>query len=313
MYIEQAYKGNAKLWKYAVLPAVFLGFVLLNYISTRTAPVPVEETIQQLIAQWGSNTVLLLLLAPLALGLFTLWGWTYLVHQQSITALTTARSRVDYNRIFFAFTLWAGLTGLLTAVSLYFSPEDYVLQFQVSKFIPLALIALLFIPLQTSFEEYFFRGYLMQGLGLLAKNRWLPLLVTSLLFGAVHLVNPEVEKLGQVLLLYYIGSGLFLGVITLMDEGLELALGFHAANNLIMALLVTADWTAFQTHSIYKDISEPTTPGWEIFVPIVVLFPLLLLLFAKKYGWKNWKEKLFGKVPSKTTFTALTHDEFSRA
>ena len=37
-----------------------------------------------------------------------------------------------------------------------------------------------------------------------------------------------------------------------MDEGLELALGFHAANNLCGALLLTADWTAFQTNSILK-------------------------------------------------------------
>jgi hypothetical protein len=42
-----------------------------------------------------------------------------------------------------------------------------------------------------------------------------------------------------------------------MDEGMELALGFHAANNLVGALLVTSDWSAFQTHSIFKDISEP--------------------------------------------------------
>jgi hypothetical protein len=41
-----------------------------------------------------------------------------------------------------------------------------------------------------------------------------------------------------------------------MDEGMELALGFHA-NNLVGALLVTSDWSAFQTHSIFKDISEP--------------------------------------------------------
>jgi hypothetical protein len=31
---------------------------------------------------------------------------------------------------------------------------------------------------------------------------------------------------------YYIGTGLFLGILTLMDEGMELALGFHA-NNLV--------------------------------------------------------------------------------
>ena len=30
-----------------------------------------------------------------------------------------------------------------------------------------------------------------------------------------------------------------------MDEGMELALGFHAGNNLIIALMVTSDWTVF--------------------------------------------------------------------
>lgn len=305
MYIEQGYKGTIGRWKYAVLPVAFLGFVALNYIATVTSPISMEKSMQQLMAQWGSNWVLLLLLAPLALGLFIVWAWTYLVHQQSITSLTTARKKVDYQRIFFAFTVWGGITVLLTALDSYLSPQDYVLQFELSKFLPLAGIALLLIPLQTSFEEYFFRAHLMQGLGLWAKNRWVPLIVTSLLFGVVHLANPEVEKLGHGLLLYYIGAGLFLGIVTLMDEGLELALGFHAANNLITALLITADWTAFQTNAIYKDVSEPTL-GWEVFIPLFILFPLLLLLFAKKYGWNNWKAKLTGKVLPKAT---LIHHE----
>lgn len=312
MYIEQAYRGRIDLWKYTVLPVTILGFVALNYSATLTSPIAVDEAMQQLIAQWGANLVLLMVLLPLALGLFTVWGWTYLVHQQSITSLTTTRKRVDYKRIFFAFTLWGGITVLFTGIDIYVSPDDYVWNFEVSQFIPLASIALLLIPLQTSFEEYFFRAYLMQGIGIMAKTRWVPLVITSVLFGAMHLANPEVEKLGYSLLLYYIGTGFFLGIITLMDEGLELALGFHAANNLITALLVTADWTAFQTNSIYKDISEPVL-GWEVLLPVFVLFPLLLLLFAKKYGWKNWKEKLGGKVLSNTAFKALTHDQANLA
>jgi hypothetical protein len=85
--------------------------------------------------------------------------------------------------------------------------------------------------------------------------------------------------------------------MTLMDDGLELALGFHLANNLFTALLVTADWTAFQTHSIFKDVSEPTEAGFiDVFLPVFVIFPLVLFVFAKKYKWTNWKEKLFGRV-----------------
>ena len=91
------------------------------------------------------------------------------------------------------------------------------------------------------------------------------------------------------------GTGLLLGIITLMDEGTELALGFHAANNIVAAVVVTTDWTAFKTHAIYLDTSEPSLL-LSTLLPVFVLYPLILILFSKKYGWKNWKEKLTGKV-----------------
>lgn len=306
MYIEQGYKGNIGLWKYLFLPLGFIGFMGLNYLATITSPVSVEDAMQQMIDQLGSNIVLIILLAPLVVGLFVVLGWTFLVHQQSIRSLTTSRKKVDWKRILFAFSLWGGLTVLLTGIDIYFSPDDYVFNFDLAKFIPLAIIAVLLIPMQTSFEEYLFRGHMMQGLGIAAKNRWTPLVATSVLFGLMHIANPEVEKLGYGIMVYYIGTGFFLGILTLMDEGLELALGFHAANNLITALLVTADWTAFQTNSIYRDISEPAL-GWDALIPVFVVFPLLLLFFAKKYRWSNWKEKLFGRVLTKDEFVAL-HD-----
>ncbi|MFN3137447.1 MAG: lysostaphin resistance A-like protein [Allomuricauda sp.] len=308
MYIEQGYKGNIGMWKYLVLPVGFIGFMVLNYITTINSPISVEDAMQQIIDQFGSNLVLILLLAPLVVGFFVVLGWTLLVHQQSITSLTTSSKKIDWKRILFAFGLWAGVTIILTGVDIFFSPEKYELNFNLVKFIPLAIIAILLIPLQTSFEEYLFRGHMMQGIGLMAKNRWLPLFITSSLFGLMHIANPEVEKLGLGIMVYYIGTGFFLGILTLMDEGLELALGFHAANNLITALLVTADWTAFQTNSIFKDVSEPAL-GWDVLIPVFVVYPLLLLYFSKKYGWKNWKDRLFGRVLYKEEFMALTDGE----
>jgi hypothetical protein len=186
----------------------------------------------------------------------------------------------------------------LTGIDIWLSPEDYIWNFRWDEFAILAILAILLVPLQTSFEEYLFRGHMMQGLGIISGNRWVPLLVTSLLFGIMHLANPEVERLGFGILIFYIGTGFFLGILTLMDEGMELALGFHAANNLITALLVTADWTAFQTDSIYKDISQPEL-GWDLLVPVFVIFPLLLWFFSKKYKWTGWKDRLTGPVLSK--------------
>ncbi len=301
MYIAQGYKGNIGLWKYAILPLGFIGLMVLNYISIMLSPVSVEDSIQIMIDAIGSHAVLVTMLFPMAIGLFFVLVWTKFVHQQSITSLTTSRTVIDWKRVAFAFLLWGGVTVVLTVVSVYFSPESYVFNFKLGPFLLLALIGILLIPLQTSFEEYLFRGHMMQGIGIMAKNRWVPLVVTSVLFGIMHMGNPEVEKLGYGIMVYYIGTGFFLGIITLMDRGLELALGFHAANNLIGALLMTADWTAFQTDSIYLDVSDPTL-GWDIFVPVLIIYPILLIIFSKKYGWTEWKERLAGTVPTKEAF-----------
>lgn len=296
MYIEQGYRGDLGLWKYFVLPVGFISLMVVNYLATVNSTVSVEDMMATMIDELGSNTVLIILLAPLAIGLGVVLGWTRLVHPQSIRSLTTSRPRVDWNRVFFAFGLWALITVGFTGIDYFLSPENYALNFRWEAFWKLALIAILLIPLQTSFEEYLFRGHMMQGLGILFRNRWVPLVVTSVIFGLMHLGNPEVEKLGFGIMVFYIGTGFFLGIITLMDEGLELALGFHAANNLVTALLVTSEWTAFQTDSILRDVGQPGLE-WDAYLPLLA-FPLMLYFFGRKYGWKNWKERLAGRVLS---------------
>lgn len=144
-------------------------------------------------------------------------------------------------------------------------------------------------------EEVLFRGYLMQGFGTWFKKGFVALILTSVIFGLLHGANPEVEKLGWITMVYYIGTGLLLGIFVLMDEGIELSLGFHAANNILAAILVTANWAAFQTEALFIDISEPSV-DFEFFLPVLVLYPIIIYVFAQKYGWSNWKGKLFGTI-----------------
>ncbi|MHB0756486.1 CPBP family intramembrane glutamic endopeptidase [Polaribacter sp. M15] len=299
-YIQQGYKGDLGMWKYLVFAGLFFGFMALNFIGllileNLDPDFNVEQLMRDQIAAKGASQFLIENLIPFAIGLIALLLWVKFLHKQTLTSFTTSRSKIDWKRIFFAFFLWGITTAVLLIIDYKLSPESYQWNFNFDKFLMLAVIGILLIPLQTSFEEYFFRGYLMQGLGIATKNRWFPLIFTSVIFGLLHIANPEVDKLGYGILVYYIGTGFFLGIITLMDEGLELALGFHAANNLITALLVTADWTVFQTDSVVIDLSEPKL-GFDVFVPVFVFFPLLILLFAKKYKWRNWKEKLVGKI-----------------
>ena len=294
-YIQQAYKGELGKWKYIFFPLFFFGLMALNFLAIGLLDLDVEKIIQEEVANKGENRFLIESLLPFAVGLALLFLWVKYIHKQSITSLTTSRNKIDWNRIFFSFGLWTVITIVFVAVGYFLAPEDFVFNFKLGPFLILAIIGIILVPLQTSFEEYFFRGYLMQGLGVVFKNRWVPLFFTSIVFGLMHLGNPEVTKLGNLIMVYYIGTGFFLGILTLMDEGLELALGFHAANNLVTALLVTADWTAFQTNSILRDVSEPTL-GADVYIPVFIVFPLLLFFFSKKYGWTNWKDKLFGRI-----------------
>ena len=238
------------------------------------------------------NLGLFLILIPFLTTLPAIWYVVVKLHNQSFKRIVTSRKKIDFEKITFAFLLWGLISAIMVLSDYFINPHDYELNFKPLSFLILFLIAAFMIPIQTSVEELIFRGYLMQAFGILFKNRWIPLIFTAGIFGILHLWNPEIDKLGTELIWYYIGTGLFLGIITLMDDGIELALGFHAANNLVTAILVTASWTAFQTESILIDNSEPSL-GKELFITLLIIYPILTIIFAKKYQWKNWKKQLF--------------------
>jgi membrane protease YdiL (CAAX protease family) len=307
MYIKQVFKVENDWWLYLI-------GVIIICISTVIGSIPhtialfsvafsekadmssIQEDPYALMSLIDSNLNLFLMLLSFAIGLVALLFVVKFIHKQTINSLTTSRKKIDWSRFWFSFILWGFVTVIFIVIEFLSSPENYVLNFDLIPFLVLFSIAVIMVPLQTSFEEYLFRGYLMQGLGVLSKNRWVPLFITSIAFGLLHIANPEIEKIGYVLLIHYIGTGFLLGIMTLMDEGLELALGFHAANNLIASLLLTADWTAFQTNSILKDVSDPSMGNLEIIFPVFVIYPIILFVLSKKYNWTNWQKKLFGIV-----------------
>lgn len=309
MYISQALKSLHEWWRYLVgILIVLIGVGIFSIphmiaisIKSFNGEVDMERLAQNDVAYilglFEPNLNLVFMLLPFLGGLILLFITVKFIHKQSLISLTTSRKSIDWSRVWFSFFLWGVVSSVMIGLGYLLEPENFEINFKLVPFLILVVIAILLIPIQTSFEEYLFRGYLMQGIGVITKYRWIPLLITSLVFGLMHISNPEVDKLGPVVMIYYIGTGLFLGVMTLMDEGMELALGFHAANNLFTALLVTADWTAFQTHSVLKDLSDPQNAGLtDIIIPVFVIFPILLYVFSKKYNWTSWRDRLIGSV-----------------
>ena len=311
MYIKQVIENRESWWGYIltvilIVPVVVFLFSIPHGIILTSKAFGDEELMAKIasgdmaamMSVLEPNLNLFLMLLPFLGMLLAVFFSTKIIHKNTIRELTTSRKKIDWSRVFFAFALWGFISATMIFLDYnFFSPDNYEWNFKPLPFFILFFIVILLLPIQTSAEEYLFRGYLMQGIGVISGNRWLPLILTSLAFGLMHYANPEIAKFGNIVYVFYIGSGLFAGIMTLMDEGIELALGWHAANNMVAGLLVTADWTALQTHSLLKDISNPESiPLGEVLIPVLIFFPAILLIFANKYGWTDWKGKLFGKI-----------------
>jgi hypothetical protein len=297
-YIQQAYKGQRELWMFILTTILVAGIFLLNFVFYLITDPTDMEAAYEMMKSIPSSLNLAINLLPFAFLLGLLFVLVKYVHKRSILSLTTARPKVDLGRVFFAFMMIATFTIVSFVISYNIDSSEIIYQFDLKKFSILFLVSIVLFPFQIGLEEYLFRGYLMQHVGIMVKNKWFPLILTSVLFGIAHSANPEVANIGfWKMMIFYIGTGLLLGIMTLMDDGLELALGFHLGNNLLASLLVTADWTALQTDAIFKSTAEPLMSIiGEILIPVLVVYPIMLLILAKRYGWKNWQKRLFGNV-----------------
>lgn len=298
MFINQAYKGDNTWWRVLITTFLTAGIFVVNFITYFFMTKEEMDEVYKTMSEIPNNLSLLINLSPFVLFLGLLFLLVRVLHKRSILSLTTSRNEVDYKKILFSFGLIVLMTITAFAVSYSMDSSAILWNFNPLKFTALFLISILLFPFQIGFEEYLFRGYLMQQIGIIAKKRWIPLLITSVMFGVFHSANPEVAKMGYGVMVFYIGTGFFLGIMTLMDESLELALGFHLGNNLMAALLITTDFSAINTDAVFKysGAENPIDILNEMIVSIVIVYPIILFIFAKKYNWNHWTAKLTGKI-----------------
>ncbi len=291
------------IWRYfagivIVVIGLFVGaipFALTIFLSGLTPEklTDFEKSMDFSVLGIDPNTGLLLLITQFAFGLVALFVAVRLLHNKNFKKIITSQPKIRWDKVFYAFFLWFVLSAFLEFVSYLMYPENYEFLFDLELFLPLLLISVLLLPIQTSFEEIFMRGYLMQGIGLVGVYRLTPLIVTSLIFGLLHFANPEVEKFGfAIMMVFYVSFGLILGIITIMDDGLEIPLGIHAANNIFAAAVVSYSGGALQTNALFKvkELNPEFMLGLWITSSIFAI-----IVFSKKYKWASFN-KLFKKI-----------------
>lgn len=299
-FIQLAHQGKNQGWRYFagsllalftfLIPGGFISFrLLLAYVQLDGNPdtrlLPVSEYVPGELPVTGVSPLVLYVIYNLAFPFFLLgiyWAVRYL-HGRSLRTLITPFSRISWLRIAQGFGVFFILKAIEIFVSFGLAPEDFTLNtFQPKVFFTFLAWVMVLTPLQIAAEELFCRGYLLQGMG--SKfGKWIAVILTTLLFTALHGFNPEVSSQGNPegtisILLYYFMVGAFLGWLTIKDKTIELALGVHAANNIATFIFVTSPNSAIPSPAIFS-IADIEANFAALFFTALLLFAFALIVF----------------------------------
>jgi membrane protease YdiL (CAAX protease family) len=291
-YLEIARQGRNEWWRYLLsvglilfmwiivgsLPALYLGAISAFDNNPETA-----VTGKGFVGFGPLLIFVIMLTSFIPLFLATIFAVRY-IHGRPVRTLITAFPAIRWGRMAAGFGVWLGLSVLMSLMEEILYPGRYVLTFQPASFLAFLLPALFLLGIQTSAEEIFLRGYLMQGLGLVIRPGWIVAMISATVFAALHWSNPEVATSAPLLMLYYFSFGLFAALIILVDGGLELALGVHAANNLFSALIANYVGSAIQSPSIFTN--SLIDPVFGLVAPLIGMGVFFLVFFV----WKKSRQ-----------------------
>jgi len=234
----------------------------------------------------GNGTVSLLMTHIIyIIALVGLWIGVRFIHKRKFRTLITGEERVNWKKVIWGFAVFTGLFLITSGADFLFNAADYTWNnVSFTQFGFLLLVVLLFVPIQTTVEELLFRGLLLQWIGKKLKNPILLALAVGVIFGALHFANPEMDDSAILVGLDYLLAGFALTFIAVKTGSLELSIGAHAANNMMIFLLFTYDNSvAGDIPSLFRIID--TSPQFSLIWSLII-FGVFYLLCKKKYGTK---------------------------
>lgn len=188
--------------------------------------------------------------------------------------------RIRWNRFLKGFLIWSIFIIIIEAVAYLLYPSDFKLNWDLGNFLSLFLLFLIAIPIQVSFEELFFRGYLNQGLSLKIKNPLIIITISSLLFGFAHLLNGH-DALSMILQVYSaFVVGIIWSIFTLLDNGIEWPTGAHLANNFFAFVIIGGEGSIDNFGTLFSVKGSDPIAG--IIFSTVTLFGFLIILVLYK-------------------------------
>ena len=290
-YLEVARTGKNDWWRYIIsFPAILATWLIVGSLPVffLIAYVQMDGNAATDVTATGFTGIPLLVEFLVTMSSFipfilaTLLAVRF-IHARPLRTLITGESRIRWGRILAGAGIWFVIGCLIALVESLLYPGRYVLTFQPVTLLVFAILALVIIPIQTSAEEVFFRGYLLQWMGLRLKNKWALAFLNGLLFFLPHTANPEMAADFLLVGLGYFVVGFVFALLTIQDNGMELALGMHAANNLFAALFANYTVTALPSPSLFTvQVLDPVYSLVSLVTGSIVFFIIYFTLLIPK-------------------------------
>ncbi|MCG8582896.1 MAG: CPBP family intramembrane metalloprotease [Bacteroidales bacterium] len=311
-HLESALSNNKEWFSYflmlVIIPVVAQIPVALPYLIIRgvtSLPDGGDESLSIIMnpANYGIDSTigLGLIILPFIFMLVAFMVVFRPLHGRSFKTVINGTTVIRWRRILIGFAVCFVVLLFFLVVDYYLNIKKYEMRLNWKALIPLAVVSFVLIPFQAFYEEIVFRGYIAQGIGRLTGNRFLVVIIPTLLFALLHSFNPEVTRYGfwQMMPFYFIG-GLSYALISVLDDGIELAMGMHAANNVFSSIFVTMEGSVFKTEALLymKEIDISTE-----YVPFILTELIVFGAIAYKYRWRF--KTLVTKIEGKDTGVSL--------
>ena len=229
------------------------------------------------------NIGFLLLLCTFLGAIAALYIGIRYIHRRKFRSLFSFEEKIDWKRMIWSTTVWFVMLLIVEIFLMVLNPDIYIFKMPDYSFLLLVAIVFLVLPFQTAFEELFVRGYIFQSVSYNSKSILAGLIVSILVFAALHGANPEIAKYGIMQMMsYYIFAAIILGLIVIIDGRIELAIGVHTATNMFGAIFVTYKGAAIQTDSLF--LTTEISPLFQAF-EILVLGVIFIIVAKWKYKW----------------------------
>lgn len=200
-------------------------------------------------------------------------------HKRPFYTVLSGEGRFRWKLFLRSLTVFGILNILIFLLLSPLSQMTYYWSFNLTKWFIQLLPVLILVLIQTGAEEIIFRGYLQQCFGRFRFSKIYAVIISSLIFGLLHL--PNVSHFGGHwwLAFYYFLIAVFWALITIKSNGIEKALGVHFIINFIGLTVLVPNNQVIQGFNAIFEITYTTNLINTLAIPALVMIAYYVVEF----------------------------------